>query len=53
MKVVCAWCEKEGIPTLLAVWPPADDRRVSHGICKTHAALYVKALSSERRTGFS
>jgi len=46
MKVVCAWCEKEGHPSLLAVWPPTDDCRVSHGICESHAASYRKSLSS-------
>jgi hypothetical protein len=46
MIVICAWCEKEGITSLLSVWPPADDGRVSHGICKTHAASYLEACSS-------
>ena len=46
MKVVCAWCENEGHPSLLAVWPPTDDCRVSHGICESHAASYRKSLSS-------
>jgi hypothetical protein len=46
MIVICAWCEKEGIPSLLSVWPPIDDGRVSHGICKTHVASYLEALSS-------
>ena len=46
MKIVCAWCEKEGIPSLLAVWPPDGDLRISHGICDTHATLYRKTLFS-------
>lgn len=46
MIVICAWCEKEGIPSLLSVWPPADDGLVSHGICKTHIALYLQTVSS-------
>jgi len=46
MIVICAWCEKEGILSLLSVWPPADDGHVSHGICKTHVASYLEALSS-------
>lgn len=48
MKVVCAWCEKEGVPSLLAVWPPEDDWHVSHGICETHAALYRAGIFSGR-----
>lgn len=46
MIVICAWCEKEGIPSLLSVWPPADDGRVSHGMCKTHVASYLESVSS-------
>ncbi|MDH5666403.1 MAG: DUF2934 domain-containing protein [Nitrospira sp.] len=53
MKVVCAWCEKEGVPSLLAFWPPEDDLRVSHGICETHAALYRETIFSEKKTRLS
>ena len=53
MKVICAWCEKEGTPSLLTVWPPEDDWRVSHGICETHAASYREAIFLEKKTRLS
>jgi len=53
MKVICAWCEKEGTPSLLAVWPPEDDWRISHGICETHAALYHEDFVSRGKKRFS
>jgi hypothetical protein len=48
MIVICAWCEKEGTLSLLKVWPPVDDGRLSHGICKAHAVSYLAAIPSQR-----
>ena len=52
MKVVCAWCENEGTPSLLAIWPPEDDSRISHGICEMHTALYREAFFSTGKKRF-
>ena len=47
MLIVCAWCEKDGIPLLIAVRPSGHNSAVSHGICECHAALYRHARRSE------
>ena len=36
MKILCAWCLKEGKPALMGERPPLDDPKESHGICPEH-----------------
>lgn len=36
MKLVCAWCEKEGKLGDLGEIEPLDDQRITHTICETH-----------------
>jgi hypothetical protein len=36
MKVLCAWCEKEGKETLIGEISLYDREVTSHGICKDH-----------------
>lgn len=36
MKLLCAWCLKEGKPALMGECPPLDDPTESHGICPEH-----------------
>jgi len=35
MKVICAWCEREGVETLLGEVGGSEEF-VSHGICQEH-----------------
>jgi hypothetical protein len=44
MKVVCAWCQREGKPGLIREIPPIVDQRVTHGICTTHSEVYYARL---------
>jgi hypothetical protein len=43
MLIVCPWCEKDGIPSLIAVLPSAHNSAVRHGISKCHTAQYRQA----------
>ncbi len=36
MKLLCAWCEKEGKPAFLADVEPLEDPSKTHGICPAH-----------------
>jgi hypothetical protein len=36
MRVICAWCQKEGRSGLLRVREPLDDPAETHGICERH-----------------
>lgn len=36
MKVVCIYCEKEGVPAVIREKEPLDDPRVTHGVCRRH-----------------
>ncbi len=49
MKVVCAWCEKEGKPALIGERAPFFDRRATHGICPFHAFHYRARLRAGLR----
>lgn len=53
MVIICAWCEQEGTTSLLAVQPPWNDDRVSHGICGVHAATYRETFRSQTQSGDS
>lgn len=47
MDVVCAWCEKEGVPCVLKR-VPGDERYVSHGICKKHEKKLLQEIEEMR-----
>lgn len=47
MKVVCAWCEKQGRPSLLREVEPRGGG-VSHGICDDHVQLLLAELPTGR-----
>ncbi len=36
MKVMCAYCEKDGVPALICEKEPLDNPMISHGICPKH-----------------
>ncbi|HEY3066279.1 MAG TPA: hypothetical protein VGL09_10845 [Methylomirabilota bacterium] len=36
MKIVCAWCEHEGKPSLLGEKEPLDDPVPTHSVCSAH-----------------
>lgn len=38
MRVVCAWCEREGRPAFLREQAPLEDAATTHGICDRHDA---------------
>lgn len=45
MKLVCAWCEREGLSGDLGETEPLEDQRVSHSICDRHIK-YMEDLDS-------
>jgi hypothetical protein len=46
MKVVCAWCQRDGHGVVLRETEPQDEV-ISHGICDAHAAV---VMAEVRRT---
>jgi hypothetical protein len=48
MRLVCAWCEKDGKPALLALVEPIADERTTHGICPDHRAQLEEGLRAKR-----
>lgn len=50
MRIVCAWCERNGTPNVIMVRPSWNDDAVSHGICAAHAAAYRHTLRGEHHT---
>ena len=46
MKVVCAWCERDGIPAFMGEREPLDDPSTTHGICPRHLTLMLGTLPS-------
>lgn len=46
MKVVCAWCRREGRPAILGEREPFDDPGETHGICGRHRRQVLYALPS-------
>lgn len=44
MRVVCAWCQREGQPALLGERAPFDSAEETHGICRRHAAQVFAQL---------
>lgn len=48
MKLVCAWCEKDGKPALLAIVEPVADERATHGICPEHRRQLEERLLKKK-----
>jgi hypothetical protein len=46
MRVICAWCQKEGRSGLLRVREPLDDPTDTHGICDRHQQEVLEAFPS-------
>jgi hypothetical protein len=47
MRVVCAWCEREGKPSYLGEREPYDNLTTTHGICPRHIEQALEALPSQ------
>lgn len=46
MRVMCAWCQKEGRSGLLRVREPLADTSETHGICERHQQAVFEGLPS-------
>jgi len=44
MKVICAWCEREGKQTLIDEVELYDRKMTSHGICRNHQKVLLKQI---------
>lgn len=51
MRIVCAWCEKEGKSALICEIEPFDDPMETHGICVAHRATFLAELARSRAPG--
>jgi hypothetical protein len=47
MKVICAWCQREGRSGFLREREPLDDPSETHGICLRHQQQVVATLPSQ------
>lgn len=46
MRVICAWCFKEGKPGIIGERGTRADMRETHGICPHHLERLTKSHSS-------
>jgi hypothetical protein len=44
MIVVCAWCQAEGRPSILAEREPLEDKTPTHTACADHRAKLLEEL---------
>jgi hypothetical protein len=44
MKVICAWCEREGRQTLIGEMGLSDRKMISHGICRNHKKAVLREI---------
>jgi hypothetical protein len=51
MRVVCAWCQKEGLDTVLGEREPVDDATETHSICARHSEKLLEQLPSRSFPG--
>jgi len=51
MRVMCAWCEREGEPANLGERAPLDDPAKTHGICRRHTLALLDRLPSRSFPG--
>lgn len=49
MKILCAWCLKEGKPSLIGEREPLDDPTETHGICPEHRLQVEDELTALRK----
>jgi len=49
MKLICAWCRKEGKPDLMGEKEPLEDQRETHGLCPEHRLQVEEELAAYRR----
>jgi hypothetical protein len=47
MRIVCAWCYREGQPGYLGEREPLDNPEPTHGICDRHRAAVLESLPSQ------
>jgi hypothetical protein len=47
MRIVCAWCCREGQPGYLGEREPLDNPEPTHGICDRHRAEVLESLPSQ------
>jgi hypothetical protein len=47
MKVLCAWCCREGLPGYMGEHEPLDDPQPTHGICALHQAQILESQPSQ------
>ncbi len=50
MKVVCAYCERDGRPSVIAEKPPYDNPALTHGICPHHLRLLREEIAAWQAT---
>lgn len=54
MTIVCSWCRGEGRHGIIGEKAPLEDRRETHGICRSHRiSVQIRwqlALESEAKT---
>jgi predicted RNase H-like nuclease (RuvC/YqgF family) len=46
MKLICAWCQQEGVPAFLCEVEPLDDPSETHGICARHRFEVLQELDT-------
>jgi hypothetical protein len=51
VKVICAWCRREGKPGFIGERDPLDNPDETHGICGLHAKRVIEALPSQSFPG--
>jgi hypothetical protein len=51
MRIVCAWCQQEGLDTVLGEREPLDDVTDTHSICVRHSQKLLEQLPSRSFPG--
>jgi hypothetical protein len=46
MRIVCAWCESEGRPSILGEKAPLDSEHATHTICGPHLDILKRELQT-------
>jgi len=44
MRLICAWCEREGRPAALAEVEPVENLAETHGLCEDHRDEWMRSL---------
>jgi hypothetical protein len=48
MKLICAWCQQEGVPAFLCEVEPLNDPTETHGICARHRFEVLQELDNSQ-----